>query len=50
MKINRERLLEATNLTQKQRRARLDQLAAQIMLSAYLESGGRAQSAPDGLE
>ena len=37
-----EGLLEATNLTKKQRRARLDQLAAQIMLTAYLESGGRA--------
>ena len=39
--IEAERLLEATSLTKKQRRARLDQLAAQIMLSAYLESGAR---------
>lgn len=45
-----ERLLEAANLTKKQRKARLDQLAAQIMLTAYLESGGRSQIAPDGLE
>jgi putative Holliday junction resolvase len=45
-----EEILGAANLTKKQRRARLDQLAAQIMLTAYLESGGRGQDAPGGIE
>ncbi len=45
-----ERLLEAASLTKKQRKTRLDKLAAQIMLTAYLESGARSQIAPDGLE
>ena len=31
-------------LTKKQRQARRDQLAAQIMLTAYLEAGGRGQT------
>lgn len=35
-----EALLLEAGLTSKQRKARLDQLAAQIMLSAYLEAGG----------
>ncbi len=38
-----DELLEAASLTKKQRAARRDQLAAQIMLTAYLESGGRGQ-------
>ena len=37
-----EELLGAAKLTKKQRQARRDQLAAQIMLTAYLESGGTA--------
>jgi putative Holliday junction resolvase len=45
-----ERILEAANLTKKQRKARLDQLAAQIMLTAYLEAGGHGQDAPGGIE
>lgn len=36
-----DELLSAAKLTKKQRQARRDQLAAQIMLTAYLESGGR---------
>ena len=45
-----EELLGATELTKKQRKARLDKLAAQIMLTAYLESGGRADDSPGGIE
>jgi putative pre-16S rRNA nuclease len=45
-----EEILGAANLTKKQRRARLDQLAAQIMLTAYLESGARGQDTPGGIE
>ncbi len=45
-----ERLLETANLTKKQRKARLDQLAAQIMLTAYLESGAQSQTEPGGLD
>ncbi|REK26189.1 MAG: Holliday junction resolvase RuvX, partial [Planctomycetota bacterium] len=36
--------------TKKQRKARLDKLAAQIMLSAYLESGGGGGSSPAPLD
>jgi putative holliday junction resolvase len=42
-------LLEA-GLTKKRRKERLDQLAAQIMLTAYLEAGARGQQSPDALE
>lgn len=45
-----ESFLENAGLTKKQRKARLDKLAAQIMLAAYLESGAHSQNAPDGLE
>lgn len=38
-----EQVLGAAKLTKKQRQARRDQLAAQIMLTAYLESGSRGQ-------
>ena len=47
----RPRLLEAEmNLTKKKKQARRDQLAAQIMLTAYLESGGRGQTNPGRLD
>ncbi len=45
-----EELLGAAELTKKQRKARLDKLAAQIMLTAYLESGGRGNDTPGGIE
>jgi len=45
-----EELLLAAGLTKKRRKERLDQLAAQIMLTAYLESGARGQQEPGGLE
>jgi putative Holliday junction resolvase len=41
-----EVLLLAANLTRKKRVGRRDQLAAQIMLAAYLEAGGRSQDDP----
>lgn len=39
-----------SGLTKKQRKARLDKLAAQIMLSAYLEAGEQATDAPQSLD
>ncbi|REJ68705.1 MAG: Holliday junction resolvase RuvX [Planctomycetota bacterium] len=45
-----EQLLGGASLTKKQRKARLDKLAAQIMLSAYLESGGGGGSSPAPLD
>jgi len=45
-----EAILGEANLTKKRRQARLDQLAAQIMLSAYLESGARGQQSPGTIE
>jgi putative Holliday junction resolvase len=44
-----ERFLGAAELTKKKRKARLDMLAAQIMLTAYLESTG-GHTAPAGLD
>jgi putative Holliday junction resolvase len=45
-----DELLGASHLTKKQRQARRDQLAAQIMLSHYLESGTRGDSTPGGID
>ncbi|MCH2115839.1 MAG: Holliday junction resolvase RuvX [Pirellulales bacterium] len=45
-----EAVLSQANLTQKKRKARVDQLAAQIMLTAYLESGAQGNQAPGGIE
>ena len=45
-----DEVLGAARLTKKQRQARRDQLAAQIMLSAYLESGGRGQQTPQSID
>ena len=41
-----DELLGGAKLTKKQRQARRDQLAAQIMLTAYLEAGARGQDDP----
>lgn len=41
-----EQLLSAAGLTARQRKARLDKLAAQIMLTAYLESTTHSAGAP----
>jgi len=48
--VEAEEILSLSNLTKKRRKARIDQLAAQIMLSAYLESGTRGSEEPQGLE
>ena len=45
-----DELLGSVKFTKKQRQARRDQLAAQIMLSAYLEAGGKGQDSPGGIE
>jgi len=45
-----ERILGAANLTKKKKQARRDQLAAQIMLTAYLEAGARGQSDPGSID
>ena len=45
-----EQVLLAAGLTKKRRKERLDQLAAQIMLTAYLEAGGRGQQSPESLD
>jgi putative Holliday junction resolvase len=45
-----DEVLGAAKLTKKQRKARRDQIAAQIMLTAYLESGGRGQSEHDPID
>jgi len=45
-----ESLLLDAGLTTKRRKERLDQLAAQIMLTAYLESGARGQDSPESLD
>jgi putative holliday junction resolvase len=45
-----ERILGAANLTKKKKQARRDQLAAQIMLTAYLEAGARGQTDPGSID
>lgn len=45
-----EQFLGAAELTKKQRKARLDKLAAQIMLTAYLESRTRGSERPRGID
>jgi putative Holliday junction resolvase len=45
-----EQFLGVAELTKKQRKARLDKLAAQIMLTAYLESRARGADQPQALD
>jgi len=45
-----EAILGDAQLTKKKRQARLDQLAAQIMLTAYLEAGAKGQESPGGID
>ena len=45
-----EQFLGAAELTKKQRQARLDKLAAQIMLTGYLESRARGAGEPQALD
>ncbi len=44
-----EQLLLEADMTRKRRKERMDKLAAQILLSAYLEAGCQGQDAPGGL-
>ncbi|HEY2146867.1 MAG TPA: Holliday junction resolvase RuvX [Pirellulales bacterium] len=45
-----EQYLSAAKLTKKRRKARLDKLAAQILLTAYLESTEAGREPPRGLD
>ena len=45
-----EELLMAAELTSKKRKQRLDKLAAQIMLSGYLQSQSKGQQEPGPLD
>lgn len=45
-----EEILLAANLSNKRRKAKLDALAAQIMLTAYLETGAHGQTDPGSIE
>jgi putative pre-16S rRNA nuclease len=45
-----ERFLGEARLTKKKRKARLDMLAAQILLTAFLEAGDSAREKPLGLD
>jgi putative Holliday junction resolvase len=45
-----ERVLGMANLTKKKKEARRDQIAAQIMLTAYLEAGARGQDDPGAID
>ena len=48
--VQAEQILEQAQLTKKKRKARLDMLSAQIMLTSYLESGSRAKQEPGSIE
>jgi putative Holliday junction resolvase len=45
-----EEILQEAELTRKGRKKRIDMLAAQIMLTAYLESQGKGQSEPGAID
>ena len=45
-----EQFLTAAKMTSKRRKQRIDMVAAQIMLSAFLEAGGQGQENPGGLD
>jgi putative Holliday junction resolvase len=45
-----EEILQAAELTKKRRKKRLDMLAAQIMLTAYLESQCKGQEEPGAID
>lgn len=44
-----EEMLQGANLTKKRRKARIDALAAQIMLTSYLEAGGEGDDNPGSI-
>jgi putative Holliday junction resolvase len=45
-----DELLGQRKLTKKKRQARRDQLAAQVMLTAYLEAGSHGQDSPGAID
>ena len=45
-----DELLAVPGMTKKKKMARRDQLAAQIMLTAFIESGSRGQDSPGAIE
>ncbi len=45
-----EEMLQAAGLTKKRRKDRIDQLAAQLMLTAYLEAGAKGQQDPGAID
>jgi putative holliday junction resolvase len=48
--VEAEQFLQAAELTSKRRKARVDMVAAQILLSAYLESHTKGREAPGPLD
>ena len=48
--VEAEQLLLGAEFTKKRRKARLDKLAAQILLAAYLEAGKPASFCPQGID
>ncbi len=48
--VEAEQFLLDADMTSKRRARRLDMVAAQIMLAAFLESGGHGQDHPDALD
>lgn len=48
--VEAEQALLAAGLTKKKRQARLDRLAAQIMLASYLESRSKGAAPPEALD
>ena len=48
--LQAEETLMAAQMTKKRRKRRLDMLAAQIMLAAFLDSSGEASDAPGALD
>ena len=48
--VEAEAALASLQFTKKKRKARIDQIAAQILLTAYLEAGARCQQSPEALD
>ena len=48
--VQAEEILQAAELTSKRRKKRLDMLAAQIMLTAYLESQSKGKDGPGAID
>ena len=48
--VEAEQMLDAAGMTGKRRKETIDKIAAQIMLTAYLEAKGRGSDNPGGIE